>query len=64
MEDQAGIQAMSPEDVRRQTQGKPTMQQQALKGKQQQPSQPESYRLFGRNSGRGSRHKSSDGRDE
>ena len=36
MQDQAGNQAMSPEDVRRQTQGKPPMQQQALKGKPQQ----------------------------
>lgn len=40
MENQAGSQAMSPEDVRRQTQGKPTMQQQALKGKPQQPANP------------------------
>jgi len=39
MQDQAGNQAMSPEDVRRQTQGKPPMQQQALKGKQQQQEQ-------------------------
>ncbi len=42
MQDQAGNQAMSPEDVRRQTQGKPPMQQQALKGKpQQQPANPD-----------------------
>ncbi len=40
MQNQAGEKAMSPEDVRRQTQGKPTMQQQALKGKLQQPANP------------------------
>ncbi len=35
MQNETGNKATSPEDVRRQTEGQPTMQQQALKGKTQ-----------------------------